>query len=592
MAGPFELTVDEPETPIFVESETVKATGRGAVVASVHAAQALARRLPAPRGQVTIKLMPGVHRLTQPLRLDASDSGTLWTAADADQKPRFSGGAVLQGFGPCDLPSGDLPGLWCAPAPAEAQQRHLYLDGERLRRPRASAALVGKFAASVGDALSYTVADDLAGWGPGVEFVYTAQGSAWTESRCCVDRIDRFSDGTSRVVMKQPCFQILQDKPCHQSTRTPAHVENTALNDLLPGEWMLFEGTVVYKPKAGVSLYSAFVMPIQEVLLEVRGASDVTFANIVFEHSTWSRPSQGRGFVEQQSGALVDAPANGTCDDASWRPTPAACRIFNSSFTVFENCAFEHLGANALELSGGAQCSTVRGCDFIDVSAAAVQLGSYDTSKAAPEGQEYNNTIENNRIAHVAVEFHGANAISVGYSRSTRIVHNDVRNLSYTAISVGWGWAREPSYAADNFIGFNRIDAFKLQGSRAALGDGGGIYALGPQPGSTMQGNWLSNMGAGRGGGAVYPDEGSAFWRISDTVFSGASFCADDCQWLHIWISSIHDIRVESVYTDTATFRNDGTDCSVRDVHLVDQGGAWPQKALDIMRAAGIREPA
>ena len=32
----------------------------------------------------------------------------------------------------------------------------------------------------------------------------------------------------------------------------------------------------------------------------------------------------------------------------------------------------------------------------------------------------------------------------------------------------------------------------------ASLGDGGGIYALGPQQDSVMEGNWLNNMGSHR----------------------------------------------------------------------------------------------
>ncbi len=84
------------------------------------------------------------------------------------------------------------------------------------------------------------------------------------------------------------------------------------------------------------------------------------------------------------------------------------------------------------------------------------------------------------------------------------------------------------------------------------LGDGGGIYALGPQPNSTMEGNWIYRMGAGRGGGAYYPDEGSAFWSILRNVFSSADFCQDACEWLHVWTASIHDTRVSDCFTDTA----------------------------------------
>ena len=70
--------------------------------------------------------------------------------------------------------------------------------------------------------------------------------------------------------------------------------------------------------------------------------------------------------------------------------------------------------------------------------------------------------------------------------------------------------APQDTYAQNNSVLNNLIDGFKLQTAVASLGDGGGIYALGPQQGSSMRGNWVSRMGSGRGGGAFYPDEGSA----------------------------------------------------------------------------------
>ena len=88
------------------------------------------------------------------------------------------------------------------------------------------------------------------------------------------------------------------------------------------------------------------------------------------------------------------------------------------------------------------------------------------------------------------------------------------------------------SYSSDNAVTFNRIDGFKLQGSfpDASLGDGGGIYALGPQKNSVMKGNWLNNMGAGLGGGAFYPDEGS-------TVC--VCVCASECVYFG-FVKAIH----------------------------------------------------
>ena len=156
--------------------------------------------------------------------------------------------------------------------------------------------------------------------------------------------------------------------------------------------------------------------------------------------------------------------------------------------------------------------------------------------------------------------------------------------MTYGGVSVGWGWARHAqngTYSSDNIVSRLHIHDFKT-----LLGDGGGIYALGPQPRSRMHSNWVHSMAAGRGGGGYYPDEGSTEWRIVDSVFSDARHCSDDCEWLHIWTSSIQDISVERAWTDTATVRNDGTNCTLDGVSVVTPH-AFPARALAVMAGAG-----
>ena len=88
----------------------------------------------------------------------------------------------------------------------------------------------------------------------------------------------------------------------------------------------------------------------------------------------------------------------------------------------------------------------------------------------------------------------------------------ELRHLTYGGISVGWGWARHAkkgTYSSDNVVSRCSVHHFKT-----LLGDGGGIYALGPQPRSVMRANWLHTMAAGRGGGAFYPDEGLTHWDM------------------------------------------------------------------------------
>lgn len=67
--------------------------------------------------------------------------------------------------------------------------------------------------------------------------------------------------------------------------------------------------------------------------------------------------------------------------------------------------------------------------------------------------------------------------------------------------------------------------------------------------------------------------------------------CQDDCQWLHIWTSSIHDINTTSCWTDTATQDVAGTNTPVTGTVVVPKGTKfenWPQGAQDVMAKAGV----
>ena len=72
-----------------------------------------------------------------------------------------------------------------------------------------------------------------------------------------------------------------------------------------------------------------------------------------------------------------------------------------------------------------------------------------------------------------------------------------------------------------------------------------------------------------------------------------ASFCRDDCQWLHIWIETIHNVSVSNCFTDTHTEDNKGTDCPESQITYVAPGtpsANWPAPAREVMSKAGVRD--
>ena len=145
------------------------------------------------------------------------------------------------------------------------------------------------------------------------------------------------------------------------------------------------------------------------------------------------------------------------------------------------------MGASALAFGPGSQHCAVSRCKFADISGTAVRFGGIaDLHEPNPALQTANLSISDCEIELAAVEFHSCAAIMVGYSRETRIVHNRLSNLSYTGISLNWGWGLL-SYAANNVIAYNEISGAMC----GELVDGGSVYNLGPQPGTRVHHNYL-----------------------------------------------------------------------------------------------------
>ena len=302
----------------------------------------------------------------------------------------------------------------------------------------------------------------------------------------------------------------------------------------------------------------------------------------------------GEGYVEQQSGALILGGKRPPYRSASceacwlWAPPNGSLHFEAPRNISFIGCTFRHIGSpSAISLMGGAHGSTISSSHFYDLSGSAVQIGRND--RWAPDTpvalRESDNRVTDCLIEWAATEFHGAVGVQVSHAQRTVLDRLELRFLPYGGISMGWGWARHAlngTYSSDNAVTRLSIHNFKR-----VLGDGGGIYALGPQPGSVMRGNWVHAMAAGRGGGAYYPDEGSTDWAIERNVFSDAVACEDRCEWLHIWTRTIRDIRVEEAWTDTSVQRNDGTNCTVGDVTVVGPGDVFPLGARAIMADAG-----
>jgi hypothetical protein len=107
--------------------------------------------------------------------------------------------------------------------------------------------------------------------------------------------------------------------------------------------------------------------------------------------------------------------------------------------------------------------------------------------------------------------------IGIGYAREVAVEHNEISDLPYTGISLGWGWTPTRNCLRDN-----RIHANHLHHIATRMCDTAGIYTLSAQPGTIVSENCVHdivmspNVDRPEHWFYLYTDEGSSFITVRD----------------------------------------------------------------------------
>ena len=186
-------------------------------------------------------------------------------------------------------------------------------------------------------------------------------------------------------------------------------------------------------------------------------------------------------------------------DNQGWVGRPAAAVSLNCAENVsFTKCTFEHNASTGLDYHLYIKGGTVDRCTFRDIGGNGILAGGF-----SPEGFEAHKpydpadrriictglNITNNLITDVTNEDWGCVGIGAGFVRDIRICNNEISDVSYTGISVGWGWNQQPCSMANNLISGNLIYNYAKH-----MYDTAGIYTLGAQPHSLIEGNVVRDI--------------------------------------------------------------------------------------------------
>ncbi len=490
---------------------------------------------------IVVNLRGGAYSLQEPLRFDARDSGNgghkvVYKAVEGEM-PVISGGKPITGW------TGDGDKRWKAKAGA-ADLRQLYVNGVRAQRARGPApegmGRYGDLAFFDVDAGHTAPGEAMADWRNqgGIEFGYY---NSWGHMICKVKSIARDGASGVKISMLQPWFMLCSRKEGVR-IKLPDYIENAfeLLDD--PGEWYLDKPakTLYYIPRDGEDMATAAaVAPVLETLVDLRGTldepvHDIRFEGITFADATWLAPNR-IGHADEQANFTFAATSIFGRDNNlvnvhnEYLKSPANVVLHAAKAIRFERCTFTRLGGAGLDIETGSQDNVVAGCRFNDISGSAIQIGDVQSPDHHPEDPRLvvqANQVTNCLIEHIGVEFQDSIGVFGGYVRDTVIAHNEIRDLPYSGVSVGWGWGEEDAgggayqvipylYSTPTPSGNNRIENNHIHEVMLLRNDGGGIYTLGNQVGTIIRGNHIHDNNKGGGPGGIYLDEGSGFIEIT-----------------------------------------------------------------------------
>ncbi|MBO0947902.1 L-rhamnose mutarotase [Fibrella forsythiae] len=522
------------------------------------------RRLadPSIAGGAHIYLRNGLYLLNEPVFIRPEDSGTLANPtiieSAPDERPVLSGGVPVAGWQKLKgtvpgLPNEAIGNVWVADAPMAGGRlltfRQLWVNGQKATRAKDTPyPLMNRI-------LSWNRAEQTC-WIPAPKAGDLSKAAGlemlihqwWAIANLRVKHIDIRGD-SAKLSFHQPESRIQSEHPwpapwLSKETGNSAFYLANAIQFLNePGEWFLDTKAqkLYYIPRPGENLATSTVIaPSLETLVQITGTPDhpvsnVQFRGIAFQHTGWVRPSQ-QGHVPHQVGLyMLDAyklktpgtPDKKTLENQAWVGRPAAAvEVSFANHTGFSNCRFTHLASTGLDYHRGVQDNQIQGNVFSDIGGTGIQAGVF-SDEATEIHLPYNPTderdvcsnltIRNNLITNVTNEDWGCVGIGAGYVRGIAIEHNDISNVSYSGISMGWGWTPTVNVMRNNRVVANRIHHFAKH-----LYDAAAIYTLSAQPGSIIAGNVIDSVYNAPYAHLpahwfyLYTDEGSSFFTVRD----------------------------------------------------------------------------
>ncbi|WP_433796758.1 ricin-type beta-trefoil lectin domain protein [Actinoplanes sp. CA-252034] len=598
---------------------------------SLSAAQTAVRSLiPSMSGDIVVQLADGVYRQSAPLRLTAADSGVngyrvVWQAAPS-ARPVISGARAVTGWSLVDAGRN----IWRADAGAGIDSRQLYVNGAVATRARTQVNRADFTADSTGLRFTNGALSYLNNLGGQSRIQLESVGS-FTDRYVSVQRISG-----NQITMQQPGWgnnNFGFDTFARPHRAGPLFLTNAYEFLDAPGEWYLdpSTGALSYIPLAGQNMAATAVeLPRLQSLVQVGGTYDapahhMTFSGITFTGTSWLGPSSNQGYADQQTGAYITGdwsrPGFDSCHQGCpqfeatrphWLQSPAAVQVSAATDVVFSDSQFVNLGQTAIGIGNdanahgsgvglGANNVTVTRSEIARDVAGGIVVGGVRADAHHPGDARMVNrniTISNNRLHDLGLEHRGIVSVLTTYVTNSSVSHNEVYNLPYTGMSIGYGWGSndaggsnhyadrglynyQPRYSTATTASGNQLTGNYVHDVMQQMTDGGCIYTLSANPGALISDNYcLRSNGFG-----LYFDEGSRYYTARNNVFSSTGTWATANYW---YAENMGNFTVTGNWsTNGSTNVTNGDRGNVVSGNVTVGNGNWPSGAQAVMAAAG-----
>lgn len=538
-------------------------------------------------GDIHVIFRGGIYPFAATVQLDRYDSGSngynvIYRSYPGEQ-PIFTGGDAIAGTWTSD--TGNIMKLNIGTG---KEFRQLYVDGlksVRSRKPNAGS--------------SYTLPTDMMNDGfnltqgvlSGVtnmqDRVEMAISIEWMHKRVRIhDAYD--TGGYTRAVINLVEWDDINHQPQGNINYNGRSywLENAYEFIDQAGEWHYNNATgyLYYWPRSGEVLSTAeIIVPRLDTLIQLNGTPDDPVSHLVFDglelrYTNWARPNS-YGFVDVQSNTLIPSPPNDNTDQ-QYRHNqkkdriPAAFQAYSSQRIRVTNSVFTHLGGTGVTFDNGGSDNTIDNNRFTWISGSGLEIGNDNQLPNDDRLWPRRYVVFNNRISHIGTDYYGSVGIAVFYIDTLDLQHNEISDVPYSGISVGWGWGNNiAGITKDVTIKYNKVVNYMKE-----VRDGGGIYTTNSQARSAVSNNYVLNANNDYAG--LYHDElGSGFTTEKNVVENAP-------RWTHLWKSSIHDITLDHNYTTTPNLTNNGTNITISNLH-VHTDANWPVEARGIISGAG-----